>query len=59
MAGSCKKVEELSTAVKHGIEIIAIVFADGAYGNVRRMQKEDYGNRLIGVHLHSGCLPRS
>jgi len=33
MAGSCKKVEELSTAVKHGIEIVAIVFADGAYGN--------------------------
>ncbi len=32
-------VQELSTAVRHGIDIVAIVFADGAYGNVRRMQK--------------------
>jgi len=29
------------------------VFADGAYGNVRRMQKNDYGNRLIAVDLHN------
>ncbi len=44
-------VQELSSAVKHGIDIIAIVFADGAFGNVRRMQKVDYGNRLIAVDL--------
>src|SRR5271170_2888568 len=49
--GFMYNVQELSTAVKHGIDIVAIVFADGAYGNVRRMQKEDYGNRLIGVDL--------
>ena len=50
-------VQELSTAVRHGIDIVAIVFADGAYGNVRRMQKEDYGNRLIGVDLLNPQLP--
>src|SRR5438874_2556511 len=36
--GFMYNVQELSTAVKHGIDIVAIVFADGAYGNVRRMQ---------------------
>src|SRR5215469_5183358 len=51
--GFMYNVQELSTAVKHGIDIVAIVFADGAYGNVRRMQKVDYGNRLIGVDLHN------
>jgi acetolactate synthase I/II/III large subunit len=51
-------VQELSTAVRHGIDIIAIVFADGAYGNVRRMQKEDYGNRLIGVDLQNPQFPK-
>ena len=51
-------VQELSTAVRHGIDIVAIVFADGAYGNVRRMQKEDYGNRLIGVDLHNPQFPK-
>jgi acetolactate synthase I/II/III large subunit len=51
-------VQELSTAVRHGIDIVAIVFADGAYGNVRRMQKEDYGNRLIGVDLLNPQFPK-
>jgi acetolactate synthase I/II/III large subunit len=51
-------VQELSTAVRHGIDIVAIVFADGAYGNVRRMQKEDYGNRLVGVDLLNPQFPK-
>ena len=56
--GFMYNVQELSTAVKHGIDIVAIVFADGAYGNVRRMQKQDYGNRLIGVDLHNPNFPK-
>jgi acetolactate synthase I/II/III large subunit len=56
--GFMYNVQELSTAVKHGIDIVAIVFADGAYGNVRRMQKVDYGNRLIGVDLHNPQFPK-
>jgi len=56
--GFMYNVQELSTAVKHGIDVVAIVFADGAYGNVRRMQKEDYGNRLIGVDLHNPQFPK-
>jgi len=56
--GFMYNVQELSTAIKHGIDIVAVVFADGAYGNVRRMQKEDYGNRLIGVDLHNPNFPK-
>ena len=56
--GFMYNVQELSTAVRHGIDIVAIVFADGAYGNVRRMQKEDYGNRLIGVDLANPNFPK-
>jgi acetolactate synthase-1/2/3 large subunit len=56
--GFMYNVQELSSAVQHGIDIVAIVFADGAYGNVRRMQKEDYGNRLIGVDLANPNFPK-
>ncbi|MBV9017059.1 MAG: hypothetical protein JO213_21845 [Alphaproteobacteria bacterium] len=49
--GFMYNVQELATAALHGIDVVAIVFADGAYGNVRRMQKNDYGNKLIAVDL--------
>lgn len=42
---------ELATAVRHKIPLTAIVFADGFFGNVRRIQEEAYGNRLIAVDL--------
>ena len=42
---------ELATAVRHRIPLVAIVFADGAFGNVRRIQEEKYGNRLIASDL--------
>jgi acetolactate synthase I/II/III large subunit len=42
---------ELATAVRHRIPLVAIVFADGSFGNVRRIQEEDYGNRLIASDL--------
>jgi acetolactate synthase-1/2/3 large subunit len=42
---------ELATAVRHGIPLVAIVFVDGAFGNVRRIQQEQFGNRLIACDL--------
>jgi acetolactate synthase-1/2/3 large subunit len=42
---------EMATAVRHRIPLTAIVFADGAYGNVRRIQQERFGNRLIASDL--------
>jgi len=42
---------ELATAVRHNIPLVAVVFADGAFGNVRRIQEQLYGNRLIASDL--------
>jgi acetolactate synthase I/II/III large subunit len=42
---------ELATAMHHKIPLVTIVFNDNAFGNVRRIQKERYGNRLIGSDL--------
>lgn len=45
--------QELATAVQYGINAVAVVFNDGAYGNVRRIQREVYGNRVIASDLHN------
>jgi len=42
---------ELATAMRHRIPLVTVVFADGAFGNVRRIQAEHYGNRLIACDL--------
>ena len=42
---------EMATAVRHRIPLTAIVFNDGAFGNVRRIQQEKFGNRLIASDL--------
>ena len=44
-------VQEMSTAVKHGINLVCIVFADAHFGNVKRIQNEAFGGRNIGVEL--------
>jgi acetolactate synthase-1/2/3 large subunit len=42
---------EMATAIRHKIPLVAIVFADGSFGNVRRIQEEKFGNRLIANDL--------
>ena len=42
---------ELATAMRHRIPLTTIVFADGTFGNVRRIQQEHYGNRVIASDL--------
>ena len=44
-------VQELASAVRHNLAVTFVVFNDNAFGNVRRSQKEDYGNRVIGSDL--------
>jgi acetolactate synthase-1/2/3 large subunit len=44
-------VQELATAVRHRIPLVTVVFNDAAYGNVRRMQIDVHGNRVIGTDL--------
>jgi acetolactate synthase I/II/III large subunit len=42
---------ELATAMRHRIALTTVVFNDSAFGNVRRIQEEQYGNRLIASDL--------
>ncbi len=44
-------VQEVSTAIKHRIPIVCVIFNDSAYGNVKRMQQQDYGNRVVATDL--------
>ena len=49
--GFMYNVQEFSTAVRHNISPVFIVFNDAAFGNVRRMQQEEHGNRVIASDL--------
>jgi len=42
---------EIATAVHHRIPLSIVVFNDGAFGNVRRTQEEQFGNRVIASDL--------
>jgi acetolactate synthase-1/2/3 large subunit len=42
---------ELATAIRHSIPLTSVVFNDGSFGNVRRIQEEAFGNRLIACDL--------
>ena len=42
---------EMATAMHHRIPLTVVVFRDDAFGNVRRIQEERYGNRLIASDL--------
>jgi acetolactate synthase I/II/III large subunit len=49
--GFLYQANELATAMRHDIAVVAVVFDDGAFGNVRRIQEQRYGNRLIACDL--------
>lgn len=46
-------VAELATAVQHAIAVVAVVFNNGAYGNVLRDQREQYEGRIAGARLRN------
>ncbi|MEU7981874.1 thiamine pyrophosphate-dependent enzyme [Micromonospora sp. NPDC049081] len=43
---------ELATAVQHGIGVVAVVFDDGSYANVKRAQRK-FLTQTIGTELHN------
>ncbi len=49
--GFAYQAMELATAKRHDLAVVVVVFDDGAFGNVRRIQAEQYGNRLIASDL--------
>jgi acetolactate synthase-1/2/3 large subunit len=44
---------EMATAAQNGIGVVAVVFSDGAYGNVKRIQQQAFNNRTIATDLHN------
>lgn len=44
-------LNELSTLVQHDIPLVSVVFNDNAYGNVRRIQQQEFGGRVIASDL--------
>lgn len=46
-------VQELATAAMHHINVVAIVFNDNAYGNVKRSQINQFDGRAVGSDLQN------
>lgn len=46
-------LNELATQAQHGIASITLVFNDGAFGNVKRIQQETLGGRTIASDLRN------
>ncbi|MGN6361893.1 MAG: thiamine pyrophosphate-dependent enzyme, partial [Thermomicrobiales bacterium] len=44
-------LQELSTVKAHDINVVAVVFSDGAYGNVKRIQQQSFNGRTIASDL--------
>jgi acetolactate synthase-1/2/3 large subunit len=44
-------LQELSTMKRYGLGLVTVVFHDGFYGNVRRIQKNRYGARYFASDL--------
>jgi acetolactate synthase I/II/III large subunit len=46
-------VQEMATAVQHGIPLVTVLFNDNAYGNVKGFQKTNFGGRIIASDLRN------
>lgn len=51
--GFLYNAQELSTAMKYQIPVVAVLFNDNAYGNVWRAQMEEYDGHILGTELHN------
>ena len=51
--GALFTITELATAVHHQIPLTVVIFNDHAFGNVRRLQIDNYDSRLIASDLSS------
>lgn len=49
--GFMYQLGDLATAVQHNIAVVVVVFDNGMFGNVRLIQQQSYGNRLIASDL--------
>ncbi len=49
--GFLYQANEIATAMRHQLPVVAVVMDDAAFGNVRRIQQLAYGNRVIASDL--------
>ncbi len=49
---------ELATAVQEGLNVVNIVFVDGAFGATLHDQERHFGGRIIGTRLHNPDFAR-
>ncbi len=49
---------ELATAVQYGINLVALVFNDGALGSTKSDQQRNYQGRIVGTNLHNPDFPK-
>jgi acetolactate synthase-1/2/3 large subunit len=49
--GFMYSVAELATQRQHGLNVVSVVFNDGAFGNVKRTQEQVFSGRLIASDL--------
>lgn len=49
--GFLYNVQELATMKRYGLPLVAVVFRDDAYGNVKRIQQQRFRGRTIGSDL--------
>ncbi len=46
-------LSELATAVQYGINVVALVFADGAFGASNNDQRTRFHGRIVGTNIHN------
>jgi acetolactate synthase-1/2/3 large subunit len=51
--GFMYQVGELATAARHNLAVVVVVFDNSGFGNVKRIQQQRYGNRLIASDLQN------
>jgi acetolactate synthase I/II/III large subunit len=49
--GFLYQLGELATAVHHQLAVVVVVFDNGMYGNVKLIQEQRFGNRIIAAEL--------
>ncbi len=51
-------VQDLATAAQERIGVVALVFNNGGYGNVRRDQVQRFGGRVVAADLENPDFPK-
>ena len=51
--GFMYQVQELATAALHNLPVVAVVFDNGAFGNVKLLQKERFDSHFIACDLQN------